>query len=188
MREWYQKENVKPEFYTCGYCGREVASNAGYRTDTISTRARICPGCTGLTVFDGPNQHPGVMPGKPVDSVPENVAELYEEARRALANNAPTGSVLCCRKLLMNIAVTQGASEGLKFIEYVNYLEANHFVPPNGRSWVDHIRQKGNEATHEIHLMTRDDAIELITFSEMLLKFIYEFPSRVPVQTVRSSA
>jgi hypothetical protein len=45
---------------------------------------------------------------------------------------------------------------------------------------VDHIRKKGNEANHEIALMTRVDAEELLSFSEMLLKFIYEFPSRIP--------
>jgi len=43
---------------------------------------------------------------------------------------------------------------------------------------VDHIRTKGNEANHEIRLMGRQDAEELVTFVEMLLKFIYEFPSK----------
>jgi hypothetical protein len=48
---------------------------------------------------------------------------------------------------------------------------------------VDHIRKKGNEATHEIALMGQADAEELIGFTEMLLKFIYEFPARVPPST-----
>lgn len=52
----------------------------------------------------------------------------------------------------MNIAVSQGADEGLRFVEYVEYLANSGFVPPNGRGWVDHIRKKGNEATHEIAL------------------------------------
>ena len=82
--------------------------------------------------------------------------------------------------MLMNISVEQGAKQGLKFIEYVEYLANNGFIPPNGRAWVDHIRRKGNEATHEIALMTRADAEELMAFIEMLLKFVYEFPSRVP--------
>jgi len=80
----------------------------------------------------------------------------------------------------MNIAVAQGAKEGLKFIEYVEYLANNGYIPPNGKTWVDHIRRKGNEATHEISLMTQTDAEELVSFVEMLLKFVYEFPSRVP--------
>ena len=53
----------------------------------------------------------------------------------------------------MNLAVSQGADQNLKFIEYVDYLACNGFVPPNGRGWVDHIRKKGNEATHEIVVM-----------------------------------
>ena len=87
----------------------------------------------------------------------------------------------------MNIAVAQGAKAGLSFVEYVDYLSNQGYVPPNGRSWVDHIRNKGNEATHEIALMTREDANELISFAEMLLKFIYEFPAKVPVPKLPKS-
>ena len=80
----------------------------------------------------------------------------------------------------MNIAVQKEASENLKFIAYVEYLADHGYVPPGGKSWVDHIRQKGNEATHEIKLMDKQDAEDLIKFSEMLLKFIYEFPGLLP--------
>ena len=79
----------------------------------------------------------------------------------------------------MNIAVSQGASEGLSFNKYVEYLSDNHFIPPGSEEWVHHIRKKGNEATHEIAIMEKNDAIELITFIEMLLKFIYEFPAKM---------
>ena len=82
----------------------------------------------------------------------------------------------------MNIAVEQGGSEGLKFIEYVNYLSDKGYVPPNGKHWVDHIRKKGNEATHEIALMSDIDAKDLLGFIEMLLRFIYEFPKMIPQQ------
>jgi Domain of unknown function (DUF4145) len=46
----------------------------------------------------------------------------------------------------------------------VEYLANNGYVPPNGKGWVDHIRKKGNEATHEIILMKREDALELMAF------------------------
>ena len=79
----------------------------------------------------------------------------------------------------MNIAVAKGAKEGLKFIEYVEFLSSKNYVPPDGKEWVDHIREKGNEATHEIIIMKKQDAEDLITFIEMLLKFIYEFPEKI---------
>ncbi|TON03793.1 hypothetical protein CGH64_25965, partial [Vibrio parahaemolyticus] len=66
------------------------------------------------------------------------------------------------------------------FIHYVNYLAEQGYIPPNGRGWVDHIRKKGNEATHEIALMNKSDCEDLIAFSEMLMKFIYEFPNQIP--------
>jgi hypothetical protein len=66
----------------------------------------------------------------------------------------------------------------------VNYLSDNGFVPPDGKDWVDHIRTKGNEATHEIKIMSKEDAEELLSFAEMLLKFIFEFPAKMKRKTV----
>jgi hypothetical protein len=37
-----------------------------------------------------------------------------------------------------------------------------------------------NEANHEIKIMAEADAEDLTGFSEMLLKFVYEFPAKVP--------
>lgn len=126
---------------------------------------------------------PSPAPGNEVLHVPPELAKLYQEARVCAGAGAHTSAVLACRKMLMNIAVTQGAKPGESFIKYVEYLAASGYVPPNGKGWVDHIRKKGNEATHEIALMGQADAEELIGFTEMLLKFIYEFPARVPPAT-----
>jgi hypothetical protein len=125
-------------------------------------------------------QYPSPALGNAVQHVPDALDRLYEEARRCTSQSCYTAAVLLCRKILMNIAVEQGGEEGLTFMGYVNYLSDKGYVPPNGKHWVDHIRKKGNEATHEISLMTADDARELLTFVEMLLRFIYEFPKMVP--------
>jgi hypothetical protein len=112
----------------------------------------------------------------PVDKLPADHQALYEEARSCTSSGCYTAAVLILRKMLMNIAVAQGAKAGGSFVSYVEYLASKHFIPPNGEHWVDHIRKKGNEATHEIVLMSQSDAKELVTFVEMLLRFIYEFP------------
>jgi Domain of unknown function (DUF4145) len=77
----------------------------------------------------------------------------------------------------MNIAVQHGAKEGLTFAKYIDYLEETGYVPPNGKAWVDQIRQKGNEATHEIKVMTSQEANQIMNFTAMLLQFVYEFPA-----------
>lgn len=181
MPDWYQARDIESKSYRCGFCGHGVASAKGYfDQNTPYQRIRICPHCEKPTYFGNGIQVPEVAPGNEVKHLPESVEQLYKEARNCVSVQAYTSAVLSCRKLLMNIAVSQGAAEGKNFFHYVEYLASNGFVPPNGRGWVDHIRKRGNEATHEIVVMSRDNAEELISFSEMLLKFIYEFPAQVP--------
>jgi hypothetical protein len=182
MSNWSNLMETRPHPFHCGHCGYNVSSALGYGSQFTLAFISICPHCDKPTFFDLHNnaQVPGVVPGSQVKHLPETLESLYGEARNCCGVGAYTASVLASRKQLMNIAVSQGATEGLRFIDYIEYLEKNGFIPPNGRGWVDHIRKKGNEATHEIALMTQADAEELITFSEMLLKFIYEFPARIP--------
>ena len=62
----------------------------------------------------------------------------------------------------MHIAVQKGADSGKSFISYVEFLAENNYLPPNGKDWVDHIRKRGNEANHEIMIMKKEDAMELL--------------------------
>lgn len=78
----------------------------------------------------------------------------------------------------MHIAVQKGAEAGDTFQHYVDYLVNNGFMPLDARDWIDKIRTKGNDATHQIVLMSRLDAEDLLTFIEMLLRVLYEFPGR----------
>jgi hypothetical protein len=123
---------------------------------------------------------PDVAYGASIDHLPPTVESLYNEARNCMSVSAPTASALASRKLLMNIAVHLGAAEDQKFFKYVNYISDNGYVPPNAKGWVDHIRDKGNEATHEIPAVSLEDAKDLLTFMEMLLKLVFEFPNRIP--------
>jgi hypothetical protein len=187
---WRQLQDLPNQSFTCGFCSTTVSSVKGYKLGVHNDSSGpqigasyICPNCGGPTFFTpAGGRFPTPPLGKPVNHVPPDLNALYEEARRCTGQNCFTGAVLLCRKMLMNIAVQQGAAEGLKFIEYVNHLAQAGFVPPNGKHWVDHIRKKGNEATHEIAVMSEQDARDLLSFIEMLLRFIYEFPSMVPVQ------
>ncbi|MBO0340207.1 DUF4145 domain-containing protein [Flagellimonas profundi] len=188
QHQWHQFQKITNKSFKCGYCGDKVASDRGYRIGENSngTGAQrggiyICPNCNGPNFNDlNSNWHPGHPFGRNVENVPKLLNDLYEESRKCHKENCFTASVLLCRKMLMNIAVEQGAKPNLQFIKYVKYLSENGFIPPNGKKWVDHIRKKGNEATHEIDLMTENDSKDLISFTEMMLVFLYEFPSRIP--------
>ena len=191
---WSGKQSLPSLAYICGFCNNKVSSVLGYKVGVSSDGSGplvagiyICPHCGGPTFIDTSGDHlPDVPFGSSVDHVPENLSNLYNEARKCTSNSAYTAAVLICRKILMHIGVEQNAEEGKNFIHYVDYLAEKGYVPPNGKHWVDHIRKKGNEANHEIILMNRDDAKDLILFIEMLLKFIYEFPNMVPSPTTEN--
>lgn len=185
---WKDLSQITQTSFRCGFCEDKVSSSMGIsihvpsKTNSERPGVIICPECLAPTFrYPGKGEFfPSPSFGAPVQHVPQEISKLYNEARGCTSNNNFTAAVLLCRKILMHIAVQQGAPEGKNFVSYVDYLSAQGYVPPNGKHWVDHIRKKGNEANHEIVIMTPQDAQELITFLEMLLRFIYEFPNSIP--------
>jgi hypothetical protein len=183
---WPNAQGLAPRQFMCGYCGHRVASDKGFffqqqSNNQIVAFLFICPNCYSPSFFTADGQQiPGIPLGRPVESLPDEIRLHYEEARNTATVGGYTAAVLLLRKLLMHISVNQGAPEGQSFVAYVEYLADHGFVPPQGKAWVDHIRTKGNEANHEIVFMSREDAETLMTFSEMLLRFLYEFPARIP--------
>jgi hypothetical protein len=188
---WIGASSVPSKEYRCGHCGHPLASDKAFLSiregianhpHNQTPRIYICHFCTRPTFFDdeGSKQWPGASYGNDVEHISDElVAKLYDEARQCTTTNSYTASVMCSRKLLMHIAVSKGAPSNQSFAQYVDYLATNNYIPVDSRGWVDVIRSKGNEANHEIALMTKEDAEELISFSEMLLKLIYEFPARI---------
>lgn len=187
--QWGSFGQVENKRYTCGYCGESIASNKGF-VGTIKLDRRefpagviyICHYCSCPTYFRELNnvehQVPGPSPGTSVKNLPALVGDLYQEARDCMKVGAYTASVLTSRKLLMHIAVENDAPEGASFASYVEFI-AEHLLGPRQRSWIDHIRTQGNQANHEVKLMGKEEAMQLIDFLEMLLKLIYEYPARI---------
>lgn len=185
---WKNTQSFGSQSYQCSHCGKELASEKGYvaerhephRGQPYNEYICICHFCKKPTYLDKDGkQYPGVAFGDAVDGInDESVNSLYEEARDCASVNAYTATAMACRKILMNIAVAKGAKENLKFVQYVQYLADNNFVPPDGKDWVEHIKNKGNDANHKIEIVSKEDAEELLYFTEMLLTFIYAVPAR----------
>ena len=186
--EWKNTQNFTSQDYQCSHCGKELASEKGYtatrqephKTHSDPEYICICHFCKKPTYIDMfGKQYPGVAFGNAVEGIDDDsVKSLYEEARSSASVNAFTAVAMACRKILMNISVAKGAKDGLKFVQYVQYLADNNFVPPDGKDWVKHIKDKGNDANHKIEIVSKEDGEELLYFTEMLLTFIYAVPSR----------
>lgn len=181
--EWNGLGQIGSMSYTCGFCGRHTGPDRGYygavdeRGRRFTSKIYICTFCRQPTYFP-PNGDPvpGPVVGNEIRHVPESIAGLYEESRRCLTANAPTAAVMAARKVLMNLAVAEGADPDLSFLEYVDWLQDKGYVPPGGRGWVDPIRKIGNAANHEIPSVSTATAGQVLVFTEGLLRFVYELP------------
>lgn len=181
---WYNTSKISSKKYICGHCGNNIASDRGYYNnstgDYIKGYIYICHHCNKPTLFDSDGQVPGALHGKAFDEKIFNgdieIFDLYNEARKNMMVNSYTSVGMCCRKLLMNIAVNCGADEDKTFKYYVEYLDDENYIPVNSKVWVDIIRDKGNEANHEIKSLTFNEAMTLLKFIETLINIIYEMP------------
>ncbi len=184
--DWQHRQDIGSHSYQCSHCGKPLASDKGYsgvRQTPFGNKTEyicVCHFCHKPTYIDmDGKQYPGVAFGNSIDGIDDpSVKSLYEEARNCASVNAFTASAMACRKILMNIAVAKGAKENLKFVQYVQFLANNNFVPPDGKEWVAHIKDKGNDANHKIEIVSKEDGEELLYFTEMLLTFIYAVPAR----------
>ena len=181
---WQSPKELPPRAYDCGHCGKHTGPASGYfgqMDDFGKLRMAfvyLCTYCRQPTYFDPyGGQIPGPAPGGSVADVPEQVNELYEQARRCAAANAPTAAAMACRKVLMNVAVDHGADANQSFAYYVDWLNDNGYISPKGKGWVGRIRAIGNDANHEIPDIEPADANRVLVFTEMLLKVLYEFPA-----------
>ncbi|WP_421880781.1 DUF4145 domain-containing protein [Methylibium sp.] len=182
--------HVEGQLYGCGHCGGTVSPHVSWKAAIVrrtvdgqlhgtgkpASYVHICPACSAPTWWDSIASKfvPAPRAGAQLKYLPPEVETLYNEARDCTGVGASTAAVMLARKLLMNLAVREGARPGLSFVAYVDFLVAGSYVPPKGKPWVDRIRAKGNEANHEIVATTSEDTREIMHLVEMLLRFNFE--------------
>jgi hypothetical protein len=185
--EWRQREEDRAaEQWVCGFCDTRVAQPKAWIAVSVPKGAllasvRYCPHCGLTTLFDDVHgdRYPEARPGEPVRHAPPAVAGIYDEARACVAAGAPRAAMLACRTGIMYVAVDLNGGKKVEggFKAAVDWLASNGWIPPNGRGWVDRIKDRGNDATHEIIPEASPAEAELlVVFLGMLLRFAYDMP------------
>ena len=139
---------------------------------------RVCPDCGGATTFVEDHQYPRPLVGdslsaKDKPDAVKLIVVLYNEARIAISQGASSCAVLMFRKLLMHIAVEQGAKPGLKFVAYVDHLKNEGVVGKPMHALLDRIKADGNEENHEIVRASQEKANDLLTLVTLLIRSVY---------------
>lgn len=181
---WQKSDETRGGNYRCGHCGADVGPSRYYFTnENPQGFVFVCPACNRPTyICDGlSEQTPGPLAGRSIAGIsnPE-VEKLYLEARKALANGAPSASVMVCRKLLMHVAVEQGAEPDKGFRYYAKYLSDEGVVGTPFAGVVKHIADQGNKENHELEVRSPNDARTLLLLTEFVLASIYELPGMLP--------
>ena len=178
---WRNAERIESKDFDCWNCGNKIASNYGYFSYDVNQRLSkskiyICHKCGSPNVYDMVgNPIISKKPGKFICKLPDDIKTVYEEARSCLSVEAYTGAIMLFRKIIMNMAVEEGAEENKNFKHYIDYLCDNGYVHKKQVKQADTIRELGNSANHQIECRTKDEAESMLKFIEFLLLNNYEF-------------
>lgn len=174
-KNWFGTTSLEAKNYNCWNCGNLVSSNHGFMSEDGLSKIYICPHCKAPRIIDyNGQQYPFIIYGKTFNKLPEEIKKCYDEARLALSAGAYTAAVMMFRKILMTLAVNEGADEGDSFSNYVTYLCDNGFVHKKQHQQANNLKKLGNDANHKIESRTETEAKEMLNFVELLLLNNYE--------------
>lgn len=206
--DWKQVEELTSLEYTCGFCNKEVASQKGYsgpanvELDECMIEPRepftahcsyiyFCRNCNKPSLFeileaeysDGPSiewqfPEPKASSIRVIEGLQGEVKTAYGEAHKCFTAKAWTATAMLCRKMLMNISVSEKALEGKGFVYYVDYLSENGHLTLHMKEWAERVKKIGNEANHKIIKTNRHDAKDIFNFIQFLLIITYELPHK----------
>jgi len=176
---WGDIPNQNPKSFICWNCNNKVASEkayASYLPPHDRSYIFICPHCNAPNIYDD-ESNPVILPlpGKEIKKLPELIEKNYDEIRKCMQAGCFNAAIMMMRKMIMNIAVEEGAEEGKTFTEYIDFLCSEGIVPKKSRSKADSVRELGNSANHEIENRSLNEAENCFEFIELLLKVNYEF-------------
>lgn len=177
---WQNAQNIGSKSFVCWNCSNLVASHTGYNTTTLNgsyAKIYICPHCKAPHIVDFYGaEYPYIIQGKEIKNLPENIKNIFNEARTCFGAGAYTATVMLLRKIMMNLAVEEGASSdsNMGFSAYVKYLCDNGVVHKKQHQQAEKIKQLGNDANHKIEERSKEDATLILGLISLILVNNYE--------------
>jgi hypothetical protein len=110
--------------------------------------------------------------------VPAQIAEVFQEAVRAMHAKCPRAAAVMARRTLEAVTVDKGETTGV-LADRLKNLAAKGVLQPTLADWVKEVRLVGNTGAHfdAINTVSDKDANDLISFVRELLRYLYELPA-----------
>jgi hypothetical protein len=174
------------EWYTLSLCG---SCEAGLMVLFLRGAAHAqhyspmhCPGDPTAYGYFLVERHPEPKPSKAPDHVPDGIAAYFIEASDNLKRAAYTSSGMMSRKVIDVSTKRQLGSDSGRYRDNRNRIDAlanNGSITRDLQDWAHHIRVGGNDAAHEDDPFTKDEAADLLSFTELYLTYVYSLPGRL---------
>jgi hypothetical protein len=114
------------------------------------------------------------------DHVPVAAARAFVEGAESLKDGRYTAAVAMFRRTI-DVATKQLSEEvrawGLE--KRIDKFAKEGLLTKGLQEWAHKIRLEGNEAMHELEEPTKEQAVELQLFTELMLTYLYTLPAKV---------
>jgi hypothetical protein len=114
----------------------------------------------------------------PLGDLVPSVARAYEQAERSFVTGLYEPAALMCRRCLEAVCKTLGAT-GRTLDARLDRLASDGHIDERLRVWAHSVRVVGNEAAHDVEVeMSKDDARDVLDFTEALLLYVFSLKRR----------
>jgi ssDNA-binding Zn-finger/Zn-ribbon topoisomerase 1 len=139
-----------------------------------------CVNCKNGFVVNRNGMSPSQLPLRPIRGLEPDTEAAWGEIRSCLSVGATTAAVHMCRKVLLHVAVEKGLpakndkDRAPTFAACIDHLSDEGYVTPPMKSWVEKIKDVGNDGAHELPQISAEAARMVAEFTLQLLVLTYE--------------
>ena len=169
--------------YDCGHCGMSVGGRVVcYQVFPLVIWLR-CPNpdCSNGSVWNDEGLYPPPLSSSRtytanVDGLPDNIAQVYHEARKAISVQMYTSCEVLCRKILVIVAVDKGAKkkDTWNHKKCIRYLVKKGYIDGMLTRMASYVRLTGDQSTHEMWSPSLERAEQTLKFTAMVLSDVYD--------------
>lgn len=170
--------------FLCRSCGNPISTNvlSHYGESPIEyTRQHSDDSLPDSKRFSLLDYFPKAVTHAAPDDCPERAAKFFVEAKENLQRGNYETSVMLCRKVI-DIATREilgDESKKEQLSQRISMLYGKGKITEQMKDWAHIVRIDSNEAVHSDEEFSKEDAVEMIGFTEVFLIYSFTLPEMV---------